>query len=486
MSEKKYRILAVGTGPLLDKGVKKIGGQCLRTWHFTKPLIDKGHTVKLLTIPIPDKDIDFGNQQLFTEKTYSGFSYITFGKNHFPEILPEIQKIHNDFKPDVLLGINTYPSYLLCSLKSIKPIWSDLNGWCMVEGQTKAFLDKNDGVLDFFWKLERRICLRSDKISTVSEPQRLALIGELASLGRLNKDTFNYSFGASISNAVNELHANFIPSENNAKLRGIKTPKDAFILLWSGGFNTWTDVDSLYKITDTFLRGNENRYFVATGGIVDGHDERTYIRFKELVKNSSVKDRIILEDWIETEKMLCYYSESDMGINLDSENYETQFGARNRITNMLASGLPVITTLGTEISIQLVNAGVGYGIKIGNTESFILKLNEAANNKSNLLIMKKMAREWAIKEFSYEKTTQPLIQWLQNPQPAPDNLNKITACKNPEEFYYKYCNNLEKEALFLENNNIDEILIAQRDLNIIRSKSIYKLLKKLKKIFSTR
>lgn len=470
-------------GPLLDVGVKKIGGQCLRTWHFAKPIIDIGYNVKLVTIPIPDKDRSSAEKKLFLEKKYSNFPYIEFQQNNPFVVLPELQRIHDEFFPDVLLGVNTFPSYMVCSLKSMKPIWVDLNGWCMVEGQTKAYLDKNDSILQYFWKLERRICLRADKFSTVSEPQAIALIGELAATGRLNSYTFNYNFATSIPNAVNELHFNFSPVNNKKMLRGIKVPDNAFILLWSGGFNTWTDIDALSAIIESFLKYNKNRYFVSTGGMVDGHDEKTYLRFLNKIEQMENRDRCIIEGWIETEKMLHYYAESDLGINIDSENYETQFGARNRLTNMLASGLPVITTKGPEISSMIDRAGVGWAVPIGNTTTFILKLNALAEHPEQLKIISKKAKAWAAEEFSYQKTTQRLAKWLKNPSLSPDNAVRFKKVQDISEMFNCPINPIDKENFINENFNVDELIAAQRDLNILRSKPLFKLLHSIKKIF---
>lgn len=480
MSEQKRRVFIIGTGPLLEKGVRKIGGQCLRTWHFTKPILDTGCEVFLATIPIPNKDSKDEVKDVFRKKEYSGFPYTEFLANNPYVVIPALQKICADFSPDAIVGVNPYPSYLACSLKTFLPIWTDLNGWAMVEGQTKAHLDKNDSILHYFWNMERQICLRADKFSTVSEPQRLALIGELAALGRLNSFTFDYRFAVSIPNAVNELHANheLIPSKKI--LRGVKVPESAFILLWSGGFNTWTDVDALVRIVGSFLKKDKSRFFVATGGMVEGHDETTYLRFKEAVEKSEWRERCLLEGWIETETMLNYYAESDLGINLDSDNYETQFGARNRITNMLASGLPVITTRGSEITVMMEKAAVGWAIPIGDTEGFIHKLDELAINSFIIKNIRQKARDWATVAFSYHKTTEAVLDWMKAPQIAPDNAERFQKLKRGKSRVDAAITPLEREAVALMENDILSLINDSRDLNIIRSRPFYKFLRRLK------
>ncbi|HMX61502.1 MAG TPA: hypothetical protein PKD58_00375, partial [Candidatus Sumerlaeota bacterium] len=52
------KIFVLGTGPLLESGARVMSGQCLRTWHFCKPLLDAGHAVELMTVPIPGTTTD--------------------------------------------------------------------------------------------------------------------------------------------------------------------------------------------------------------------------------------------------------------------------------------------------------------------------------------------------------------------------------------------------------------------------------------------
>jgi len=468
------RILAMGIGPLLAPGVKKVGGQCLRTWHLIKPLLDKGHQISLLTIPIPDTDVDLQTLPPKERKEYKGFPYVQVNR-HSEEVLTEALKEEtNRFKPDVLLGINIFPSYIMAKSGIPLPFWADLNGYCLVEGQTKCYVYGDDQYLSYFWKLETSVVIRADKFSTVSRPQLYALLGELAFAGRLNRLSFDYVFAHWIPNAVNEMYLR-IPEAGGGKLKGNLVPSDSFVVLWSGGFNTWTDVDFLFNAMESVMSKCPEVYFVATGGKVNGHDEVTYERFVSLVNSSPFRKRYILCGWIEAELIPHFYAESDLGVNVDSFNYETIFGARNRLVNMMASGLPVLTTLGTEISCIIKDEKIGFTVEIGDEESFARTIIQAVKGREELQELGKKAREFVLKRFSYEKTTEPLIDWMENPSFSPDNKERFSKDRDS-------LNEVEQWFRTLSSGRILEIEKAQRELERLRSSKFYKIYRYLKRL----
>ena len=107
------------------------------------------------------------------------------------------------------------------------------------------------------------------------------------------------------------------------------------VVLWAGGYNTWTDVDLLYEALIRAMAEVPEMCFVSTGGTIAGHDEITFHRFVERTRKSRFRDRFHFAGWVPTEDVPCYYFESDLGINVDSDNYETVFGARNRLNDMM-------------------------------------------------------------------------------------------------------------------------------------------------------
>ena len=43
-------------------------------------------------------------------------------------------------------------------------------------------------------------------------------------------------------------------------------------MLWSGGYNLWTDVDTLFRGLEAAMARNPKVHFLSTGGAIDGTD----------------------------------------------------------------------------------------------------------------------------------------------------------------------------------------------------------------------
>ena len=208
-------------------------------------------------------------------------------------------------------------------------------------------------------------------------------------------------------------------------LRGNIVDEHAFIVLWSGGYNVWADTKTLFETMESVIAQECNIHFVSTGGSISGHAEHLYGDFVKLVEQSKYKDNFHLLGWIEGQHVPNCFCEADLGINVDSFNNETIFGARNRITNMMIYSLPVLSTLGSEISYDLQKNNVGLTAEIGNVKELKEKILYAFNNKDNIKQMGKRAKEFALKEYAYGKTIEELRRWVKDPWFAPDNKIKL-------------------------------------------------------------
>lgn len=420
------KILALGTGPLLESGVRNFSAHCLRTWHLTKPLLDAGHEVALLTMPIYSDQPETQLQSGVEEKNYEGFVYRAFLNSNDVFNLRHLNEFAESFKPDCLLGINSYPCDLLAKLRSVAPMWADLNGSVIIEGQVKAAVYGNNSLLGFYWDMEESPLRRADKFSVVSMRQLYALHGELASVGRLNRHTFAYEFATHTPNAFNPF---FTEPKNQdlgkILLRGNKIPENAFILLWSGGYNSWTNVGELARALDQAMDSCPDLHYVSTGGAIHGHDDITYPEFQSLVRRSKFRDRYHLLGWVDPSELPAIYAEANLGLCVDARNTETMFGARNRTINMLAAGLPVLTSRGAEISDELVDGGYALGCESGDAAALAPKIIEAVKNRTALPALGAKGRGYVLEQFSYEKTTLSLVEWAARPAFAPDNAVKI-------------------------------------------------------------
>lgn len=411
------RLLVLGSAPLPSEKQLRLYAANLRTWHLVAPLLEDGHEVRLVAGRLPGTHpADLPPE---TRSVKEGLEYYSVT----PEIFHDdayLQRHCDEWQPDAILGVNTYPASRAVAIDTELPIWCDLNGWVMAEAQTKCRVYDDDAYLSHFWNMERAVLDRADVISTVSDAQAHATVGELAARGRLGKSTFGYRFTVTIPNAYRA-----VPRGAPGIVRGKVVPSDAFVVLWAGGYNTWTDVDLLFSALEAAMSREPRLVFVSTGGAIEGHDDHTFESFRRSVARSLYRDRYHFAGWVSTEDIPRYYSDADLGINIDSDNYETLYGARNRINEWMAAGVPVLTTRGTEVSRLVEREELGLVASIDDAEQVAAHLLWATEHREALSAIAKRARSFACAEFSYPRTTKPLREWVSSPRRAPDGGRRV-------------------------------------------------------------
>ncbi len=190
----------------------------------------------------------------------------------------------------------------------------------------------------------------------------------------------------------------------------------------------------MFKGVESAMRACGKLYFVSTGGDIPGLDNKTFAKFRAMIEESEFKDRFVFLGWVETAKMPDLYDRADCGINVDRNCVETLTGARNRINEMMKFGLPVITTLGSEISYEAEKAGGGICVRSGDHEGLcgaIAAMYEEWRGGGELSSRKfrdygKKGRTYVEEFCGYERLLGPLLKWLENPRPAPDRGVRIS------------------------------------------------------------
>ncbi len=413
------KLLLIGNSPLPNENSKSRPAAGLRSFQFLSPTLSLNLDIVTINIAMPEC---YAEEIKYKRVVHSeNFTEITISKND-SALISKIQKIHDNFKPEALVSVNTYPSYIASKLKSKAPFWADLNGWCLAEAQAQAFKKDSNNYIPHYAKMENEIISKADKFSVVSEAQKYALTGELALIGRLNKETFNYKFVKVIVNGTEWFLNEEEALKEEADSFQTPVPENAFSVLWMGGYNTWADEKTLFHGLEKAMKECKNLYFVSTGGEIKGLDNKTFSNFKKLIENSEYKDRFKFLGWVETKNIPYIYKKADVGINVDRKCIETFTGARNRINEMMKFGLPVITTLGSEISYELLNCNAGLTVKSGRPEALanaLIKMYRDRNSQQ-FLHYSENGKKYTQEHCNYKETLKPLIKWLENPRPAPD------------------------------------------------------------------
>ena len=472
------RIMVIGAGPLLQDDTRFFSGQCLRTLQFVEPLRQAGHGVELFTVPIFVEPEERDRPPL-TADCYGDFAYSRFHTSDETPLLALLQDAVDRIGPDAIVGVNPYPAHLAGSLRTAAPIWCDMNGYAPIEGQTRARLVGDDACLGHFLRHEKTALRRGDRFSTVSARQKYALLGELALMGRLNRFTFDYNFATVTPNAAAPHYLDLGARRPHPS----PDPDAPFRVLWAGGYNTWTDVDALFAGLAAAMDRDRRIQYISTGGAVRGHDDVTYGRFCDRVARSPLARRFDLRGWVEGRQVDELLRTCDLGINLDAHNYETLFGARNRLTTMLASALPVLTTRGTEIAEAIETAGVGRCIPPGDGTALGEALLAAASDRPALRAMGLRGRAFALERYGAETTVVDLLDWACAPTLAPDNQQKVSVGPDDDRpLWLRPLNAAEVEMAPLEALPMETLLCDSRDLALLRSRPAYRLARALKRL----
>ncbi|MCD4654710.1 hypothetical protein K8T06_12360, partial [bacterium] len=243
------RVLVFGLCPLPYENTRKNFGPGIRAWQFIKPLLDENHDVTLVACRIPfiyPEDTPPETKSIKDRFTYYNFSEQVFLDSR------RIQDLHDKFQPDVILAATIFSTSPLLNLKTTCPIWIDLFGHVMAEAQAKVRRYNDDSYIDHFLHHEIQALQIGDVFSTVSQAQGFATVGELGLMKRLDAANSSYSFCHTVPCAMDPV----LYTHDKTVFRGRIVPDDAFVILWSGGYNTWTDIDTLFTALERCMEVN--------------------------------------------------------------------------------------------------------------------------------------------------------------------------------------------------------------------------------------
>ena len=379
-----------------------------RTWQLVQPLVDDGHTVLLAAGRIgPDFPVPPPAEQIGTLH----YKPIRFSR---PGWMGRVQGIHDEFRPEAILGVMFTGALRASRVRTDAPRWYDIYGDQMAEMQAAAYRKgSNRGIatqLGFFDKVLKT----GDVFSACGPSQRHALIGQLSMAGRLNAATF----GVDLVNVIPPGALGIAQTPVRGLLRGQVVDPDSHIILWCGGYNSWTDVETLFAGLELALRGDPKLHFVSVGGELPFSG--VYARFCEQVGGSSERDRFHLLGWQPVATIPGYYVDADIGLTLDTACYEAELGTRTRLVEMMQYGVPIVTTKACDLSRTIASEGLGLTFPIGDStkmarEILLLSLNDEPRQSASA-----RAREYAATTLSLGSSTTQLRDWVRQPQHAPD------------------------------------------------------------------
>jgi glycosyltransferase involved in cell wall biosynthesis len=409
------RVLVAGVSPLPFEDAPRSYGPGIRTWQLAWSLARTGHEVSVLAMITPGA---YGDERPAGHEDRGGIRIRRLSDVAFLDPSTVRESIRG-LQPHALVGASLYGSTTLARAGSRLPFWADQFGSAMAEAQTLAATLGRDWPVAHAWSLLAPVLRSCDRLSVVSELQRWAAVGELGAVGRLTAATCGHELVSVIPCAL-------VPAEEKAPeagqpaARGSVVPDDAFLVLWSGGFNVWSDVETLVEGTERAMESDPRVHLVSTGGAIPGLDARTYARFEALVARSPHRDRFHLAGWVRAREVGSYVGESDLGIVCERPTYDGTLGSKNRVVQWMGAGLPVVCSRVGELADRLDERQLGLTCPAGDAAALAERLVWAAGHADELDSMAARAREHALTELSFEATTRPLVAWAADPRCAPD------------------------------------------------------------------
>ena len=404
------RILVLGYElPSMAEGA--VEARSYRTWQFVEPLLATEHEICLIASQRKNQfDVP---HNLSSSLTYHRLNLMEFNW------LNRVNAITDAFKPDAALAIMLNNGLRATRLARKQPLWIDLYGDRVSEGQVSSHVRKSNRGMKILSEYLNIILRNADAYSTCSTPQKFALVGQLSMASRLNRHSMGYDFVHAVLPGVPSKQAD---TKDTLKIRGGMVHEDAFVVLWCGGYNVWTDVDTLFQALSDAMEKDPHIHYVSAGAGVRMAENNSYERFQEMIANSSHRDRFHMLGWQPSSVVPGLYGQADVGVNLDAFHYETLLGTRTRLVEMMHYGLPVLTTLGCELSHIVQDKGLGLTFKIGDAATFSSQILAMAEDTSLQKRLAKQAYLYTNEHLSFKRTTESFLEWVREPKFAPDRV----------------------------------------------------------------
>jgi hypothetical protein len=203
-------------------------------------------------------------------------------------------------------------------------------------------------------------------------------------------------------------------------VRGRLAPGDAILIVQTGGFNTWLDVETLAAALERAIAAEPRIHFAASGGAIPGHYAGGFERFEAAARASRYADHYHLVGWRPLAEVPRLLAEADLAINLDVWCVEGRHGTRNRLMDWVLAGLPVISTPGCELAEELGKAGYLRLVPHGDAAAAARAILTIAAGPDHSRKAAGIGAAYLRRTHAAPQCLAPLLVWAGAPQSASD------------------------------------------------------------------
>ena len=361
-------------------------GGGLRCWQIYQGLISRGIEV-VASMP--------------------AFTFLT--KKYFNEIPPEIREnlwewhtqddIYARVKPDAVIFASNWDHYNLARKPDV-PLIIDLHGSRLIETSLWGEVPDINKKLEVFSK--------ADCLLTAGQKQRMYFYGWLLQAGRIPE---------------NDHFIRYIPiSLSPERFERVDTEKNDYPYFVSGGgWFPWQDQSrAIFEICNSIVSRNKGLIKIFgtphENSAPSKEEEKIRDIFKKVKQFAETCPQVRVEGYVGRDALLDEYRRASVSVELMKYNLERELAFTTRTIEYLWCGLPVLYNNYSEISAHISEYDAGWAVDPEDPAMLNLALQEIFEDSDSVKRKSMNAQRLVADRFSWDKTIEPCVEFLNKPQ----------------------------------------------------------------------
>ncbi|MGL4340368.1 MAG: glycosyltransferase [Rhodoglobus sp.] len=269
---------------------------------------------------------------------------------------------------------------------------------------------------------------RGDFFLCASERQRHFWLGQLASLGRINPQTYRGDPDLNGLLSVVPFGLSSTPPQHRREvLKGVLPgiSSDDKVILWSGGLYNWFDPKTLIRAVGQLSqrRDTVRLFFQGTKHPHPGVPEMEIVgESRSLAKQLGLLGTSVFfnDSWVEYGERENYLLEADVGVSTHFSHIETTFSFRTRILDYLWAELPMVVTAGDHFAELIDKHNLGIVVPAEDVDALAAALERALFDETFVTEVRNNIRR-VRESYFWEETLAPLVDFITLPRHAGDS-----------------------------------------------------------------
>lgn len=307
---------------------------------------------------------------------------------------------------DSVTAISPYPAEAAAHAGFCCPLWIDING-----AHTSEVVCASDDKVTRrmhavrIASLESALLAAGDAFSTPTSRQRLALLGELLLAGRIGAPALDAPPVHAIPHCAMPVTGAFPRRPASA---------GCFRVVSTGSFNTWFDHETLFRALALAMQEDGRISFTATGGPTP-HSGSGWAEFSALASSSPLRDRFRLAGWLSGQDLGDVLGGASAAVFADLPGLETELGARTRVLDWIARGIPVVCTAGSEVAALVGSGGLGLVVPQRDPGAMAGAILRLASDPALACRISEAQERWCLGPGSLRAVFAPYLEWVDTP-----------------------------------------------------------------------